>query len=724
MPNFVGHTQGERQQPLKAHLEGVAERAGRFSESFGCAALGYQTGLVHDVGKYARAAQKRLTQNGPKVDHSTAGGQLLVGENPNILGKITAYCVLGHHSGLPNGGGESDPAGTPSLCGRLKKKVGEYGEYASEIRLSPLTPPGFQPVEGSMGFSLAFLTRMLFSALTDADFLDTEAFMQEGSPRFEGYAAIEELHARLARYIEPFLAPTNALNAKRTEILQACLRAAEDPPDLRSLTVPTGGGKTISSLAFALAHARKHGKERVIYVIPYTSIIEQNAAVFSRILGEENVLEHHSSVRYENPSDEGPAGGDERKNAKHLATENWDAPVVVTTNVQFFESLFGSRGSACRKLHNIANSVVIFDEAQMLPISNLAPCVRAIAELVQNYACTAVLCTATQSSLEFLLPKGLHCKEMILNPPELYEFFRRNSIKELGALSDAELAEGLREHSAALCVVNSRKQAQALYRLIEGEGSYHLSTRMTPSHRRRVLEEIRGRLREALPCRVVSTSLIEAGVDLDFPAVYRAKAGLDSVIQAAGRCNREGRRGREESFVYVFESSEDYGIPRQIQQNLAAFDLVERQVEDLTSLEAISAYFNQLYHIRGEEGLDQKRILQAFEANWQDVSFPFADVARDFKIIDEESFSLLIPTEQEAKEIRDALRRGERSRSLLRRMGMYSISLRKRELDELRRAGYAEALDEQIFALADIQGVYSEKTGLPLEIEAGEAIFF
>ena len=381
---------------------------------------------------------------------------------------------------------------------------------------------------------------MLYSCLVDADFLDTEAFMSGSNAGRSGYDPLPVLLERLSEYISPWRTPTTELNRNRCAILEQCLEKASGPRGIYTLTVPTGGGKTVSSLAFGLKHAVKNGMKRVIYVVPYTSIIEQNAAVFREILGENNVVEHHSGVCLDEDDET-----NRLNRFLRLAAENWDAPVIVTTAVQFFESFYSNRPSQCRKLHNVANSVVIFDEAQMLPTCHLLPCVGVMANLAARFRSTIVLCTATQPVLADLFRKFYPNQQIQEICPEIgdsFQKFRRVTYRDGGKLSNSALAEALSRENQVLCIVNTRKAAQEVFNLLPQEGRFHLSTLLYPEHRKEVLNTVRKRLKDGLPCRVVSTSLIEAGVDVDFPAVYREIAGLDSIAQAAGRCNREGKR--------------------------------------------------------------------------------------------------------------------------------------------------------------------------------------
>lgn len=742
MAEWLAHVSedGTRQQTVLQHLEGTADYARLFAERFHAGSWGEFCGMAHDLGKFTPEFQRRLLEHGQKVDHSTAGAIRAAdcGAVP------AAFCIAGHHGGLPDGGSSTDPAGeAPTLRSRLKQR--ELLERCS--REAPPAPakappdPGIRLLEGG-GYSLSFFTRMLYSCLVDADYLDTERFMRNGQVERGMYDSIPVLHDRLMEHISGWLEnrDTETLNGRRSAILRSCTEGASHPQGLFTLTVPTGGGKTVASLAFALRHAQVHGLERVIYVIPYTSILEQNAQVFRDILGDANVLEHHANYDFE---------ADEQKGGRHhLAAENWDAPVVVTTNVQFFESLYAAKPGRCRKLHNISRSVLIFDEAQMLPVPYLKPCVRAIGELTANYGCSAVLCTATQPTLAPYFPAGLSARELCPGHAAMSTAFRRAAIRSAGRLSDAELAEKLAAEPQALCIVNTRKQAQVLFSLLPEEGAYHLSTLLYPKHRRALLAEIRERLEaehqrclrarkegrdpyarpeEVIPCRVVSTSLIEAGVDVDFPTVYRARAGLDSLLQAAGRCNREGRRPAEESVVYLFEPEEAYTshLPAAQAQPADVLEwlLTECPGIDLASQEAVTAYFEELFALKGDS-LDKLNVVAAFEKAARTQSFPFRTIAEQFHLIDNGTRAVLIPQkeEPEACELADTLRRGERNRSLLRRAGQYSVNIYEPHFQALYDAGALERLDDDITILRDLS-LYDRATGLQLDPETGKGLF-
>ncbi|ERI61371.1 CRISPR-associated endonuclease Cas3-HD [Clostridium sp. ATCC BAA-442] len=708
---YLAHIAGDgRKQTAAEHLNGTAERCALFAAPFGAEELGRLAGLSHDLGKYSMEFQRRLA-GGPKVDHATAGAFACwrMGQ------PLAAFAAAGHHGGLPDGGTQGDSPDAGTFWGRMKRAergmLPDCSPWTEEIALpSPAPPPcGAEPL------SLMFFTRMLFSCLTDADFLDTEAFM-DGSPRPEHPAPLDDLWERLQRHISGWFPPQGELNSRRCAVLEQCIRMGKtQPPGLFTLTVPTGGGKTVASLAFALAQARARarGLRRIIYVIPYTSIIEQTAQEFRTILGAENVLEHHSNAAYEIDAEATP-----KTVRLAQAAENWDMPVVVTTAVQFFESLYANRPSQCRKLHNLAGSVILFDEAQLLPLPCLRPCVHAIAQLVQHYGASAVLCTATQPALGPLFAEFLPGRPAVeLCPPELCppESFRRVCFRQAGRLDWDTLSGQLQQHEQVLCVVNSRKSAQEIFTRLSGEGNFHLSTLMYPAHRRAKLEEIRRRLREGLPCRVISTSLIEAGVDVDFPAVFREEAGLDSILQAAGRCNREGKRPVSESIVTLFRG--EAAPPPLFQTAIGAGRMVLEQYDDIASREAIQAYFHTLLELKGAEAQDIYGILPKIRTEL----FPFQSVAERFHMIDSPTRTVYIPLGAGA-ELVGRLRAGERSRALFRQLGQYGVSIYENHFAALDQAGDLERLEDGSAILATLS-LYSEETGLSLEADCGKAFF-
>lgn len=521
--DFFAHSgigAGSDGQPLQEHLRAVSSLAASFFDDPALRRAAAEIGLYHDAGKYKAEVQRHILQNtNEHVDHSTLGAQLLAARCGHAaLKPLYAQPILGHHGGIPDGVGGGMPG--RSMEQRLRDAVPEQAlrdfYRDTQAQSEPLPVPRLPLRPGkTAGMQLYLAVRMLHSALVDADFLDTERFYDPRQFALRGRRPpVGSLAARYDRYMQNLQkGKTGAMAGIRAGIKQACVAAAQGPQGFYTLSVPTGGGKTLASLGFALYHARAHPNiRRVIYAIPFTSIIEQNAAVFREALGEEAVLEHHSAVL---PPEEG--GRTDR------AAENWDAPVVVTTNVQLFESIFANRPSKSRKLHNLQNAVIILDEMQALPDGVLRPCLAALHALTDSFGATVVICTATQPDYAAVWDEAPAAREIIPEPEALFETMRRTRAHALGPLSDEALAARLQEERQALCIVNSRAQAQELTRRLGGEaaGAYHLSTMMCPQHRTEKLAHIRRLLEEGAVCRVVSTSLIEAGVDVIRHAIYK-----------------------------------------------------------------------------------------------------------------------------------------------------------------------------------------------------------
>ena len=708
---YIAHLNEERTQTLKDHLCGTAELAGRFAERFGKADWGYACGMLHDIGKYSLAFQDKIKNNSNRqVDHSTAGAKACFEKGG--MYSFMSYCIAGHHSGLPDYGSSSDPGNAPTLQGRKKKHIEDCDAYKSEIHIPEIKTLPFDPKNSpDPDFSLSVFIRMLYSCLVDADFLDTEYFMKEGRTQRETGEEPSVLLEKLKKHVAGWLLneDTETVNGRRTEILRHCFEWGHKERGIFQLTVPTGGGKTIASLAFALQHAVENQMDRVIYVIPYTSIIEQNAAVFRKILGEQNVLENHYNVDYESTEELMPM---------QLASENWDKPVVVTTNVQFFESLFANKSSKCRKLHNIANSVIIFDEAQMLPTDYLKPCIAVMEELAANFGSSIVLCTATQPALSPFFQRKMPVTELCPRVEEQFRFFERATFQNVGTISEDELIEKLQKEEQALCIVNTKKRAQRLYQKMKGEGVFHLSTAMYPKHRRRVLDKIRQLVKDGEKCILISTSLVEAGEDLDFCTVYRQLAGVDSMIQAAGRCNREGKRAAQDSFAYLFQFEEKEYVPGQ-QLQIDVSKMLLSEGEDISSLHGIEKYFEALYHFRGES-LDKKKIFEEFK----DKRYNFAKAAKEFKLIEENTLTVFISREEEAEELLWQIKHQGYTKSGMRKAGQYCIQLYENDIEKLRGAGMLRQVPggiENFYELVD-SGQYSEEMGLDLGIESGIAV--
>ena len=690
---------------LARHLKATAETARTFARTFGAGDLAEWAGLWHDLGKYNPEFQKYLANpiKGHGPTHSDKGALWA----SQILGPL-AFPLWGHHSGLPN------PA---DLKTKLQEKIKDDTfqkiiELASK-EIIPLKPPTplTQPDFIKTKYDAEFFIRMLFSALVDADYLDTEKHFEpkktaqrEGTQTLKGlWTAFENAQQGLSGKKD------DPVNRVRHEVYKDCLGAGELPQGFFRLTVPTGGGKTRSSMGFALRHTLKRKLDRIIFAIPYTSIIEQTADVYREILGADAVLEHHSSVHYEDETDN-PSVQETRQ---RLAAENWDAPVVVTTTVQLFESLLANRPGPCRKLHNIANSVLILDEVQTLPLGLLAPILDVLRQLVSHYNATVVLCTATQPALEnspYL--KGLEgVKDIVKDPARHFEELKRveyTSLKQGNPVSWAEVAEEMRKEKQTLTVVNTKKDALALFAALDDPEALHLSTLLCGAHRRNVLQEVRKRLEEGKPCRLISTQVVEAGVDLDFPLVLRAEGPLDRIVQAAGRCNREGRlpSGR----VVVFnpqEGKQPSGGGYRTGTETARM-LTGQAGFDFHDPKSYGRYFQMLYQT---VDLDAKKI-QGYRE-----SLDYPETARRFRMIEEDGVTCVVRYKgHEGKD--DTVERLigylhkpqlEAPRWLFRQLQPYLVNIPRRKVGEYERAGLVTLL---VPGLYEWLGGYDTKKGL------------
>lgn len=664
-------------EPLIDHLRDVSVLTAAFCESFASRDWGTVAGLWHDLGKYSEDFQNYLRHvadadgdsgdaetTAGRVDHSTFGARHAVRSLPGTGGHVLAFCIAGHHGGLADADAADEDGRRSTLAYRLDERLKSIPALSLPSGL-PEVPPlrfPFKPPVGpeEVGFSVAFFTRMLFSALIDADRTATEAFCAPATSaeRSRARPTLDQLRPAVDAFLarKQADAPQTQVNRIRARVLAGCYEKAILPPGFFSLDVPTGGGKTFASLAFALHHAKQHpGLRRVVVAIPFTSIIEQTADEYRKAIGpfaELGLIEHHSNIEPRRDT-----------RANMLAAENWDAPLIVTTNVQLYESLFAARTTPCRKLHRLANSVIVLDEAQTMPPDLLAPTLAALRELVERYGCSVVLCTATQPALkhrpiEFEI--GLsNVRDIIDDAAALHADLRRVHVHRTGILSDEKLVDRLAAERAALCIVNTRPHAAAIYdalsaRCTSADGCYHLSTFMCAQHRRDALAAIRQRLKDGQPCRLISTQLIEAGVDVDFAVVYRAPAGFDSIAQAAGRCNREGKiaeLGRV--FVFDTEAPPPPGMLRQTAQT--ARELFDDHPDPLTPA-AIEAYFRLFYWSRQHEW-DKHGVLTHFGYPRPGTipPFMFRQAADAYQIIREEQTPIVVPYTAQGRAMRDAL---------------------------------------------------------------------
>jgi CRISPR-associated endonuclease/helicase Cas3 len=707
---------------LADHLEAVAKQGAHFAAAFDSAAWGKRAGLWHDVGKYLPEFQDRLRGSDRRVDHAAPGAGLALGLG-GLGGLALAFAIAGHHTGLANYQAQGDSRQLP-----LKERIENSRAGLARVRElvpagltdgAPPSPPPFltalpngtRSLVDSSKRRIEFWTRFLFSALVDADYLATERFYDAARrplAPFDGIAALRErLDAHLARFESD-----SPVNRMRASVLADCRAAAERPSGIFSLSVPTGGGKTLSGMAFALRHAELHGLRRVIVAIPFTSIIEQNARVYAEALGAANVIEHHSALDEEKARE----GDEEGEARRRLAAENWDAPVVVTTNVQFFESLFANAPGRCRKLHNVARSVIVLDEAQTLPPEFLDCALDALRELVSAYGCSVVLCTATQPALtrRQSLPGGFEpgtVREIIDNPAELARALERVHVRlpEPGTTTSyEELAPELARHERMLAIVHLRQDARKLARLLPEANRFHLSALMCAAHRTEVLAAVKVRLNDNLPCRLVATQLIEAGVDIDFPVVFRTLAGLDSVAQAAGRCNREGKLERGELVVFRAETKPPPGLLR-IGLESAEAMLDEHGVALRSDCaEQMEEYFRIYY---------SKCRTDAHGVQGERERLNFANVADCVKLIDD-GWSCPIVVLWRDAEARVRAYERQPGRDTARALQPFLVQISRRTLERLQRQGAIESIGESVHVLATpYRHLYDEQFGLVIEDE-------
>lgn len=734
-----------------AHAAAVAELAGLLAAKFGAAKAGILAGQLHDLGKMCREFQEYIAGNrrqGP--DHSTAGAREVLALAADVIDRLVAqllaHAIAGHHAGLPDTKGTDGALKTRVQKTDLPPLDPSWRELFAYDAVD-LMPKGFKPApdRAHLGFQVAFLGRMLLSCLVDSDFLCTEAFYStvNGTPVDRSWPALPEISASLVTAFDGYLAnklnglgeaEKNApLNRLRAQILSHVRAQGTQSRGIFTLDVPTGGGKTLASLAFALEHAKAHGMERIVYAIPFTSITEQTAAIFRDVLGDEMVLEHHSTV----DGKARPEAGRDPQHAqaaskRRLAMENWAAPVVVTTNVQLFESLFAHRPSRCRKLHNLTNAVIVLDECQTIPLHVLRPCVAALNELALNYGCTVVLCTATQPAL--LAPKfegGFeNARELAPDPAQLHEKLRRVTFRQRGKLADETIVDELGDIAQGLVIVNSRVHARKLYLAardrIEPDGLFHLSTRQTAADRRKLLADIRQRLLAEKPCRVIATSLIEAGVDVSFPRAWRARAGLDQMIQAAGRVNREAKWQASESFVNIFEP-EEAKPPREIAAFIEATGHVLREQPDLLARDAIERYFAEVYWQKGDAldstpmqhfgGRAAKQVLKEFTMSGGVADLPYRTVGEAFRLIQEGMEPVIVAVDAEPRSTLAALANGMSAGAAARALQPYLVQVPPRYRRALLDNGHAEFMSgfEDQFAILKTERFYSQEQGLVWE---------
>jgi len=687
-------------QTNEEHQRGVAQRAELFASEFGMGDCGRLMGLLHDKGKEQKEWQKYIQgkiNTGP--NHAYVGAIIAQRQYPQIA-PLIAQSIAGHHRGLYD------------YCDYIEETKRDLPE---DVTIDAAIPYQFPKLPKMEHYDLHHLVRMLFSCLVDADSLDTEAFMNPEIAKQRGcHTSMQELLATFEKHLEGLKAnaPDTEVNHIRNYVQKQCVIESQGESGFYSLTVPTGGGKTLASVLWALHHAVRNNLQRIIIAIPYTSIIVQTAATLKRIFGEDNVLEHHSNVNPEDIKDK------ELRERLQLATENWDYPIIVTTNVQLFESLFCNRRSDCRKLHNIAKSVIILDEVQTLPLGFYKPIVHTLDTLKRVFDVSILFTTASQPILSgrieganpmvsFNALQSVH--EIIPQDAQLHDKLRRVELQFMdGAKSYDEIAAELAKHPKVLCIVNTRRDAKELFERIPKEGiCLHLSRMMCPAHVSATIEQIKEALKiqNDPPIRVIATQLIEAGVDIDFPVVFRQEAGLDSILQAAGRCNREGKYGI--CSTYVFSLGKEHQLPPGFitQTNNARIGMGKQH--DWFSPEAMTSYFKQLHARIGN--FDEKQI----QTLLYKPECEFEEAAHQFHLIDDQTISVIINWNGSIDLYQQLVIHGP-SYSLMKKLAQYSVNIRERDFNNLKNMGAIDEPFENIYVITN-PCFYKSDTGLTIE---------
>ena len=686
-------------QTNEEHQRGVAQRTERFAAEFGMSDCGRLMGLLHDKGKEQKEWQKYIQgkiNTGP--NHAYVGAIIAQRQYPQIA-PLIAQPIAGHHRGLYD------------YCDYIEEIK---RELPKDVMIEAAIPYKYPKLSKMEQYDLHHLVRMLFSCLVDADSLDTEAFMNPNQAKQRGsHTSMQELLVTFGKHLETLKAnaPNTEVNHIRNYVQEQCVRESQGEVGFYSLTVPTGGGKTLASVLWALHHAVRNNLHRIIIAIPYTSIIVQTAATLKRIFGEENVLEHHSNVNPEDIKDK------ELHERLQLATENWDYPIIVTTNVQLFESLFSNKRSVCRKLHNIAKSVIILDEVQTLPLGFYRPIVHTLDTLKRVFGSSILFTTASQPILSgriegtnpmvsFDALQSVH--EIIPQEAQLHDKLRRVELQFMdGAKSYDEIAEELTRHQKMLCIVNTRRDAKELFDRLPKEGiCLHLSRMMCPAHVAATIEQIKVALKAQSdqPIRVIATQLIEAGVDIDFPVVFRQETGLDSILQAAGRCNREGKYGI--CSTYVFSLGKEHQLPPGFitQTNNARIGMGKQH--DWFSPEAMTSYFKQLHARIGN--FDEKQIQKLLYK----PECEFEEAAHQFHLIDDQAVSVIINWNESIDFYQQLITQGP-SYLLMKKLAQYSVNIRERDFNKLQSIGAIDEPFENIYVITN-PCFYQSDTGLTI----------
>lgn len=718
MEYYAHKTDDGRKQTVKEHLDNVASLAEKFSAE-SLKSLAYAAGKAHDIGKYSQTFQDRLEGRNVKFEHSSCGAieynKIASDNKEKVVAAMLEYCIAGHHTGLPDGGSAADSAyDDVTLHSRLARSAqyvgdADYSAYKSEVELSIpqadllLKEMMSEKDKNEIIERYAFFTRYLFSCLTDADFLDTEQFCSPDIDR-ETHSDFDLAEKALTHRFGQFKADT-PLKEARGRLQEQAYQNSHSSGNISVLNMPTGSGKTLCSLKIALQKLLAAGsnKKRIIYVIPYTSIIEQTAEQFEQIIGKHvDILQHHSNYCFDDNTNEPTTAAKLKK-----AAENWDAPLVITTSVQFFQSLYHYKGSGLRKLHNIGDSVIIFDEIHLLPVNMLQPCLRGIGYITKYLNSEAIFLSATMPDYSNMFDRYLpECSvNYLMTDKSDFNYFEKCRYINLGKTDYENVIEKSSAYTSSLIIVNTRKAAREVYREISGK-KYHLSTYMTPFDRSETIASIRKDLESGEKITVVSTSLVEAGVDLDFEAVFRQLAGLDSILQSGGRCNREGRR--EIGDVYVFETDGTMSGDLQIRANITESLICE--FDNIASTECIETYYNRLFDFY-KERIEQNSIAKDCKGI---ENVPFRKYAEDFDFIKDDTVGVVIDNCKESAELVNKLKYGDHS--VKRKLQRYTVALKRHtEFEKAYSIGIVDDFGTGVYILTN-PSYYNKETGLDLDM--------
>ncbi len=706
-------------QSIKDHCLSTARLAEEYSVEQ-LKNVAFTMGVLHDIGKYQKSFQKKITTNqNIRVEHSTCGALAAKEKYGNALSLLMQYCITGHHSGIPDGGYNNDTDDMPTLNGRLKRSFEDYSAYESELTLPDIDEKQFNDFllrdcqnQKDLVEKFSFLTRYCFSCLTDADSNDTAHFCsgtkdQELISNFE--KCLEKINHKLSSF-----SCTTELQKSRSLIQQQVYDKTNVDSEIYLMNMPTGSGKTLCSMKFALERAIKTGKRRIIYVIPYNSIIDQTAEEFEKLFeNDAQILRHQSSFSYDDLDLD-----ENYKNVIRHATENWNAQIIITTAVQFFESVYANKRGKLRKMHNMSDSIIIFDEAHLMPEKYLQPCLRAISYITRILNSEAIFLTATMPDFhKLIIEYSLHNSKItnLIDNTSLFEKFNKCSFVNIGSISAENLITKTHDNPSTLIVVNRRSTAKEIYSICSGK-KYHLSTYMTAFDRKNTIDKIKEellRLDKDYPglknvpddrkITVVSTSLIEAGVDLDFYCVFRELSGLDSILQAGGRCNREGKRKNANVFIFSLDS-EKRSVTSNDRANILKGLLSE--YNDISCPECIKSYYDRQFFIN-KDNITKNSISE----QCSDVrSIPFSTY--DFKIIDNDTVSVVVERDDESRQLIEDIKITGFGNH--RKLQKYAFSVKRYEFEQLFKQHVVDDYKSGIWCLKN-SDYYDENTGVTFE---------